>query len=334
MRYLFVASLLASFLTGPAWAVTPKAPKGPTVKKKVKKKGKPYSLGYGLSFGFRPNYYAPENAEVSPYVSGSLRLSGGYVVGKHIGGYWKDLRVGASWGLSKALTDNIGMSQVARQIYVGNIGISIGKGIYREKYTGIALSGSLSFSIPTSLSARQRTLITSIGPGLSISRRFFKRLSLSYAIGFNFNIYEQDSGLYHPELAGTPGLNKRWGMSHSFGLGVSIIKGLSVKAGMSIGVGYSFADSYYSPDGPQVYGSDLTAEDRASYPINESNSYAISLGISYKIHKRVGVSFGYSNGGRQFEYQYDDQGNVKYVLRNPFKLQNGSFRFGISGSIL
>lgn len=293
------------------------------------------SFRWRLGIGFRPNYFAPANAEVDPYVSSSLSLSTGWALAQAgVKGYWSDLGFGLSWGFSKALTTNSGGSNIARRIYARDFGFGMGKTIYREKNTGISLSGSLSLKIPFSLSSRQRTLITSLGTGLSLSKRFFNAFSLSYSFGANFNFYQQDSTLYNPAYAGLPGMNSRWGMSHSLGFGFSPIKNFSVRAGLNIGVGYTFADAYPAPDGPQVFGGEnLGAADLASYSINEGNYYGISIGVGYRFNRFLSLNAGYSNGGAQYIYQYDTHGNRRWVLRNPFRLQNGSFGFGISGSI-
>jgi hypothetical protein len=293
-------------------------------------------LTWGLGMGFTPNYYSPANAEVSPYLGSSLKLGLGMSLRQFgVSGYWGDLGLRVGWGLTKGLTDNMDfLSRDARQVYSTDVGLSLGKGLFVERNTGIRLRAGLSFKIPTSLSSWQRTLITSIGPRLSLSKSFLSRIHLRYSFGVNFNFYVQDSGVYHPNLAGIPRLNKSWGMNHSFGLGFTIIRNLSLSFGLGIGVGYSFADTYTSPDGPQVYGSEnLSAAQLASYPLNEGNSYSISIGLGYKFNKHLRISLGYSNRGRQFEYQYDANGNVQYVVRNPFKLQNGSFGLGLSGMI-
>ena len=293
------------------------------------------SLGVGLGFGFRPVYYAPSNAEVQPYITSGLSISIGAVAAQFgARGYWSDLRMGVSWGFSKALTDNVGSSQYARLEYPRDVGLSLGKSLFVEKNTGIRVGFGVSGRIPVSPSSQLRTLITSLSPRLSASKTFLGRISLSYGFGVNFNFYLQDSGVYNPDLAGIPGVNNRWGMNHSFGLGVAILPNLRVSFGLSIGVGYSFADNYTAVDGPQVFGAEnLTPADLASFPINEGNSYGIGFTLSYAINRHIGLSLGYSNGGRQFEWQFDSQGNRHFVLRNPFKLENGSFNFGIRGSI-
>ncbi len=332
------------FAGGASWAADRKADKQKPAVKLTKKRKKgwrskvpylPY-FGWRLGFGFTPAYYAPANAEAPPYVSSSLGISASISLGQFgVKGYWRDLGLSVSWGLTKYLTDNLGGSRYARQVYSRDVGVSLGKTLFREKRTGFRLSGGLSFKIPASLRSFQSTLITSIAPRLGLGISFLKgRINLGMSWSTNFNFYFQDSGLYHPDLAGIPRLNKRWGMNFGFSAGVRIIKGLSFNTGLSIGVGYSFADNYQNPDGPQVYGAEgLSAADLASYAINESNYYSLSFGISYRINRYIGFAVSYSNGGAQFEYQYDEQGNRHYVLRHPFKLQNGSFAFGISGRI-
>lgn len=292
-----------------------------------------FSLRYGV--GYTPAYFAPANADASPYVSGSFGVGMSWGLAQAgVRGYWSDLGISLGWGLSHGISDNMGGGQYARQTYARDLGISLGKTLFVEKNTGISVGFGVGFKVPLSLSSRQRTVITSISPGISISKNFYRRVSLSYSFGMNFNFYEQDSGLYNPDFAGIPGLNQRWGMSHSFGVGVRVVRGLSIRAGFNIGVGYSFADAYATTDGPQVFGGEnLSAADLASYAINEGNFYGLSIGISYRFNQYIGLSASYSNGGTQFEFQYDNEGNRRWVLRNPFKLQNSSFSFGISGSI-
>jgi hypothetical protein len=289
-----------------------------------------------LGFGFSPAYYSPANMATSPYVTSNLGIGARFALGQvGVKGYWRDLSFNLGWGLSKALTDNVESSQYARQVYSRNVGIGLNKMLYIEKYTGITFGFSLGFQIPASMEAFQSTLITSIAPGFSIGKTFLGgRISLGYSLQANFNFYHLDSGLYNPELAGIPGLNQRWGLSNSFSAGVQIVKGLSVQVGLNIGVGYSFADAYQSPDGPQVFGAEnFSAADLASYAINEGNMYSISIGLSYRLNQYVSFSLGYANGGSQFEYQFDSEGNRHYVVRNPFKLENGRFSFGIGGQI-
>lgn len=294
-----------------------------------------FSLRYGV--GYTPAWFAPANAPASPYVSGSFGIGVGWSLAQAgVKGYWRDFRISAGWGLSHMITDNAGGGQFARQTYARDIGVSLGKTLFVEKNTGIRLGFGMGLKIPISLRSRQRTLITSISPGISISKSFFRRVSLSYSFGMNFNFFEQDSGIYNPEFAGIPGLNQRWGMSHSFSLGVSIIPGLSIGAGVGIGVGYSFADAYATNDGPQVFGAEnLSAADLASYAINEGNFYSFSISLGYVIPVPVigglRLSASYSNGGPQYIFVRDDEGNRRWVLRSPFRLQNSSFGFGISG---
>lgn len=293
-----------------------------------------FSVRYGV--GMTPAYFAPANVDTSPYVSGSLGIGMGWSLAQlGVRGYWQDLSLSFGWGLSHAISDNMGGGQFARQTYARDLGISIGKGLFVEKNTGIRLGFGVSFKVPLSLRSQQTTLITSVAPGLSLSKSFFnKRLSLNYSFGVNFNFYEQDSGRYNPDFAGIPGLNQRWGMNHSLGMSVRVVRGFSIRAGVNVGVGYSFADAYATTDGPQVFGAEnLSAADLASYAINEGNFYAVSLGISYRFNRYIGLSAAYSNGGPQFEFQFDNEGNRRWMLRNPFKLQNSSFSFGISGRI-
>lgn len=292
-----------------------------------------FSLRYGV--GYTPAYFAPANADASPYVSGGLGVGMAWALGQAgVRGYWSDLGISLGWGLSHMISDNAGGGQFARQTYARDLGISIGKTLFVEKNTGISLGFGIGFKVPLSLASIQSTLITSIAPGLSLSKTFFNRVSLSYSFGMNFNFYQQDSGLYNPDLAGIPGLNQRWGMSHSLGVGVQIVRGLSISAAVNIAVGYSFADAYATTDGPQVFGGEnLSLADRASYAINEGNAYGVSLSISYRFNQYLGISASYSNGGPQFEFQYDNEGNRRWILRNPFKLQDSSFAFGISGRI-
>ncbi len=292
-----------------------------------------FSLRYGV--GYRPAYFSPANANATPFVSGSFGIGMGWALAQAgVRGYWSDLGISVGWGLSHAITDNFGGGQYARQTYARDIGISLGKTLFVEKNTGIRMGFGVGFKVPISLASQQRTVITSISPGLSLSKSFWGRLSLSYSFGMNFNFYVQDAGLYNPELAGIPGLNQRWGMSHSFGASVQVVRGFSIRAGVNIGVGYSFADAYATTDGPQVFGGEnLSAADLASYAINEGNFYGINIGLSYRFNRYFGISAAYSNGGTQYEFQYDNSGNRQFVLRNPFKLENSSFSVGISGSI-
>ncbi len=293
-------------------------------------------LGIGLGFGIMPAYYAPYGAEAKPYVTSSLSIRSGLSAGMFgATGYWSDLYLNLSWGLSKALTDNVGSTQMSYQTYIRDIGIGLSKVLFRERNTGIVMAFSLSGRIPISIRSRYTTLITSLAPGISLSKSFFLgRLSLGYSFGANFNFFQQDAPLYNPDLAGIPRVNSRWGMSHSFSAGIGIVKGLRLGLGVSFSAGYSFADNYTNPDGPQVYGADkMTKADLASYAMNVGNSYGIGISLSYRLNRYLSFSVSYRNGGRQFEYREDDKGNVVYVVRNPFKLQNGSFSIGISGRL-
>lgn len=343
-RWIFIGLLAALSLGGvhnsaqaAGWSGRIKSDKDLRKKSKYWRSRAPWvpSLSLRAGMGFRPNYFAPGNAKVEPYVSTSYSISSGIALRNFgVRGYWSDLSLSLGWGFSKALTENIAGGQYARQVYARDIGVSLGKMLFKERNTGIVLSFGAGFVIPISLRSRFTTLITSISPRLSVSKSFFKRLSLSYSFGANFNFYHQDTPIYDPTFAGIPGLNRRWGMSHSFGVGFKIIRGLSVRAGVNIGVGYSFADAYQNPDGPQVFGAEnLSTADLASYSINESNGYSISFGISYRLNRFFGISIGYANGGRQYEFQFNSQGERVQVIRNPFRLQNGSFSLGLSGSI-
>ncbi len=292
-----------------------------------------FSLRYGV--GYTPAWFAPANGEASPYVSGGLGIGVSWGLAQAgVRGYWSDLGISVGWGLSHMLSDNAGGGQYARQTYSRDIGVSLGKTLFVEKNTGIRLGFGVGFKIPISLRSRQRTVITSVSPGLSLTKTFFRRVTLGYSFSMNFNFYEQDSGIYNPDLAGIPGLNSRWGMSHSLRASFRIVRGLSVSTGVNLGVGYSFADAYATTDGPQVFGSEnLSAADLASYALNEGNFYSLSISISYRFNQYFGLSASYSNGGPQFIFTNDDQGNRRWVLRSPFRIQNSSFSFGISGSI-
>ena len=316
-------------------------------------------IGYRAGFSVRPRYFAPENAFFSPTVKTSenpnevdgtvLRpfITQSYALSLRmtlrnfgVKGYMSDLGLCLSWGFRQNITGNAGSAMYANQVYANDIGVSLRKMLFREKYTGIILFASLGSRIPVSLPSQQRTLITSLSPRIAVSKgfRLFKtvltNLSLSYSFGANFNFYQQDSGLYNPDLQGIPRLNQAWGMSHSVGLGLGIIRGLSLSFGLSISSGYSFADQYATNTGPQVFGNQqLSAAELASFPMNEGNGYGISIGLSYSILGIVSVSVGYSNFGGQFEYQFDQNGQRQWVLRNPFKLQNGGFSVGLGGRI-
>ncbi|MCB9637953.1 MAG: hypothetical protein H6727_03500 [Myxococcales bacterium] len=310
-------------------------------------------LSYGVGFGYRPAYFAPsaaqvafgnssqvnssgDNLAVSPRVSVGVSWSLSASLGQFgVLGWWSDLSFSASWGLSQGLSDNIDTGRYARQVLVRDLGFGISKSLFTERITGFTFSFGLGANVPLSPSSRQSTLITSLSPSLSVGRSFwYGRLRLGYSFSTNFNFYLQDSGVYNPDLAGIPGLNQRWGMTHAISMGFTPFMNFSVGLSLFFGVGYSFADAYASPDGPQVFGADsLTPADLASYPLNEGNSYGISLSVSYRFNRWIGLSLRYSNAGPQFEFQNNANGERIWTVRNPFRLQYGSFGLSLSGSV-
>ncbi len=310
-------------------------------------------LSYGVGFGYTPAYFAPsaakvafgnssevnasgDNLAVSPRISASVSWSLSASLAQYgVLGWWSDLGFSASWGLSQALSDNVDTGRIARQVLIRDLGFGISKGLFTERLTGFRFSFGLGANVPLSPSSRQSTLITSLSPSISVGRSFwYGRLRLSYSFSTNFNFYLQDSGIYNPELAGIPGLNQRWGMSHAISMGFTPVMNFSLGLSIFFGVGYSFADAYANPDGPQVFGSEkLTPADLASYPLNEGNSYGFSLSASYRFNQWIAISLRYSNAGPQFEFQNNANGQSIWVIRNPFRLQYGSFGLSLGGSV-
>jgi hypothetical protein len=310
-------------------------------------------LSYGVGFGFRPAYFAPTGAQVtfgnsgevnskgeslavSPTISSSVSWTLSTSLAQYgVIGWWSDLSFSASWGLAQDLSDNTGSQQIARQIYIRDIGFGISKSLFTERITGFTFRFGLGANIPVSLPSIQSTLITSLSPSISVGRSFwYGKFSLNYTFSTNFNFFVQDSGLYNPELAGIPGLNQRWGMSHALSMSYTPFMNFTMGISVFVGTGYSFADAYANPDGPQVFGAEnLTPADLASYPLNEGNSYGVTFSVSYRLNQWLGIALRYTNAGPQFEFQNNASGERVWTVRNPFRLQFGSFGLSLSGSV-
>lgn len=97
-----------------------------------------------------------------------------------------NMSLSASFSISKELTNQDEGPYNHRTEYSDLI-LRFGySGIYKEKFTGLKLSGSFQTVFPTSLAARQTNYILAIVPGVSISRSIYG-VNLSYGFSFRKN---------------------------------------------------------------------------------------------------------------------------------------------------
>ncbi|MDR0966298.1 MAG: hypothetical protein LBM75_07345 [Myxococcales bacterium] len=78
-----------------------------------------------------------------------------------------------------------------------NIDVNVGKG-YTEPVTGINVNGSLRFGLPVSKASQARTMVLSLSPGLSISRKFpvLAGLTVAYSGRFAYQFHQSTTAQY------------------------------------------------------------------------------------------------------------------------------------------
>ncbi|MHB8874035.1 MAG: hypothetical protein ACYC8T_10150 [Myxococcaceae bacterium] len=74
-------------------------------------------------------------------------------------------------------------TNTVNEVVISDLPVDVGTDSYQEELTGIKVTGTLRFGLPTSRLSRMQTRVFSIGPGVSLSRKFpvLSGLTLSYA---------------------------------------------------------------------------------------------------------------------------------------------------------
>jgi hypothetical protein len=174
---------------------------------------------------------------------------------------------------SKVLTES-GGSTFQREGRFGDIGIrgSYGSIFEDTEYTGINLSGSLGFRLPTSDASQFTNLITAVSAGIGLSRSFGD-LSISYGLsaGKNFHEYTsivadltdypldviaRDGGtenIGEALVALDAGVLTEWSLSHSLSLSYGWFEGFSTT------LSFGFADFWTYDNGTIGRDDELTS---------------------------------------------------------------------------
>ena len=152
---------------------------------KKEDEGKPWgvsvSMGHSVGMGtFVINDYV---AQMSDYVGQSWGFGANY----RFDVFDHPLSVSAGWGFGIELTTPGNAS--AQRFSYGDMSVGLSDGsIYKDEWSGINLSGSFGFSLPTSYASRNVTSkYTSLRFGLSLSRSFGP-VSISYGGSFSKSI--------------------------------------------------------------------------------------------------------------------------------------------------
>ena len=189
-----------------------------------------------------------------------------------------------------------------------------GKILTDELLTGIRLSTSLRFYLPTSLSSQSRTLIMGVGPGVGLSRKFgFLTLSASTRAKYSFYRFDnqvltidedsadeaggayqgcvprgnsKNSALRNDEVGCGGTQNANWTWYHGFGADFQITRAFS--AGISLSIINSF-------------GIPIDIDDNSAEPTRRTNNETqrdTSWGIvdlSYAVNDHLDLSTGISS---------------------------------------
>lgn len=252
----------------------------------------------------------------------------------------EELRLGASIGYSKFLTDN-GGSVFQREGRLSDLSLSAGWAGWEEENTGIRIGASANASLPTSDFSQFERRYLALGTGINISKNF-GGLGLSYNLGVRKNFHAYTSLVADPntidivarkdqvevigaDLVALPeGVLGEWYIINSFSLGFGFFEIFS--AGLSL----SYAD-VWTYDNGTITKDDQYVNEYAVVGRGHSQSVSGGLSLAAQINDYVGVDVGVSTGGAPLT-------SDNKSLRFPFwDFENGqaartSVGFGVSAS--
>lgn len=229
-----------------------------------------------LSFGFGVGYATPVdglNLSLSAGYSKYLSEAGGSVQQRE--GRWSDMGLGASYGLWSD-----------------------------PDFTGLSLSSSLGFTIPTSEMSRFTNLRTAVRMGLGLSRSFGD-LSLSYGISFKKNwhrdtsvvadldqydldVLARDGGLEQlseTQVALDTGVLSSFSLSNSFSVSYGWFEGFRTS------ISFSFSDSWTYDNGTITANDEFTSENAVvGRGHGQSMSGSISASYAFLDYFSAGIS--------------------------------------------
>lgn len=265
---------------------------------------KPWSLGASLGFSVgqgtfvsvaNDTQWADQVGDASrAYDRVSMRfgVSGSYRV--------QDFSFSGSLGFSQGLTANNGING-SYETRLGDLGLSAGWKGWSFESTGISLTPSLSVALPTGRTSQVSTMLLSTSVGLSLSKTFFKRLTLGASLGGSRTFHRYTSPVididdigeanaiyrYDGSEAVEPGRFAVGGINTPYSLTTGLSASMRFPHKISLSIGYNLSTAW-------------------SYRVNESDEFssqyecrgvrcagqgaAGSVSLSYKVTDWLGAS--------------------------------------------
>ena len=261
----------------------------------------PFSVSFSIDNTFSVGALFRDKYTVTNYNVMGFGLSVGYSTPV------PSLSLGLGASYSKYLTES-GGSVYQREGRFGDMSLSASYGsIFTDEWvTGINLSGSLSFKIPTSEMSRFTNLYTAISAGIGLSRSF-GNLSLRYGLSFKKNFHGDTSVVadldsYPLDVLARDGGNELISEAQvALDTGVlssySFINSLSISyswfTGFSTGISWSFVDSFTYDNGTITVADEYTSE-YAVVGRGHSQAMTGTFSVSYAFLDYFGASLALS----------------------------------------
>jgi len=303
-RGIAVAAVMVALLSGsPSWAYQAElAPPAITEAERAEQEKeagkKPFPLGGNVSL--------TQSLGAGTFVEDEYVRRSAYDVSLSLNPYWRItsmMRLSAGLSISKAIVENYDSSATyKRRTLLSDVSLALNHfRLWEIPKTGIRLSGSISFSFPTSPQSRYRRLYFSSRANVGLSKAIGP-VYLSYSLGFfkNFNQYTtpavstSDVGdhviLAHFEgneqlttdLVATGGANTSFGLLNMFLVSWNITDRLSLALMYNINNSWTYTS----------YPKDELSSPYAEAGRGQRDSHGGVIDISYQIKDYLSVSLG------------------------------------------
>ena len=270
------------------------------------KDDKPWSLGATLGFSVGQGTFVSvandsqwadqvgDGGRAYDSVSMRFGVNAGYKV--------NDFSFSGSLGFNQGLTANNGING-SYETRLGDVNLGAGWKGWKFGETGISLRPSLSASLPTGRTSQVSTMLLSTSAGLSLSKSFFKRLTISASLSGSrtFHRYTspvididdigQENAIYRFDGSENvePGRFAVGGINTPYSLGTGLNASMKFPKKISLSIGYSLRTSWayrvnesdefssqYECRGVRCAGQGAAGTVSLSYPITDWLSSSLS----------------------------------------------------------
>lgn len=214
---------------------------------------------------------------------------------------WEGFNFSLSISASTEYTDS-DSATYENQILFSDLMLSVSKSLVDLSKYDMGLTGSLKFGLPTSLVSQMATLYLSATASVSLSKTFFKHLTVSYSLSGKKNFHEYQSPVIKED-------DLRDFETYARGGGDELLEksltatgrnNVSFSITNSLALSYSFTDT-----------------------LSLSLSYAYSVGFIYKTFEKDEYTSEYADTGRAYRDLTIGGIDVSYKINGMFSVSGG-----------